>query len=394
MRKVSYKQPYWSKDQTKTINSFRHPDKRLYEIDCYGDLKFDKLIKANQECTSLSKIYHDVLMPESKYVLPETLTPMKGCTSFSVKTPDNHYLLGKNYDWWIANDFCLVVRTYGGKYKTLGVTCSHFFSIENGFKMSPEIAERFSYAPYYVFDGINSVGLSVSTLITHNGPANQHVKGKPYLSTKLIPQLLLSSCATVDECIKTLKKYNVVAYGAIGKTDTDYHWLLTDHKGNKVVVEYIGDKMVIFKDRICLMDFNWESGFAKCLGFTTSKDFLLCTNFYLALDNPKCKQPIDKKTGLYTVSDYGFYRYNRLLDDLNMVPHPDKRQAHLMLKNARYMMQDIDTLCYWRNIKHTPWTKKEEWDGLTTFSMLFDCTKKTMDLCLYENFDKVYKYKI
>lgn len=395
MKELLYKQPYWTEDQTKSINSFRNPNDRLYEVDSWGELKFDQLIKANQSETSLSKIYHDVLMPQSKFIMPETIKPMKGCTCAAVKSANNHPMVGKNYDWWKDDDFCLVVKTHGGKYQTIGTTSSHFFSVTNKFKMNLEIAERFAYAPYYVFDGMNDQGLVISTLITHGDAVKQEEPGKLYLSTKLIPQLLLTSCKTVDECITLLKKYNVVSYAAKEKHDYDYHWIIADKTGKRICLEYIDSKMVIYTNRICEIDFNWENGAAKCLSISDDpkNEFIIATNFYLALDNPKCKQPIDPKTGLYTCSDYGWFRYTRILEDLRLVPHPDKRQLWLMLKNARYELRDIDTSCYWRN-KGTPWTTREQWDGLTTFSSVFDCLEPGMELCIYENFDKVYKYKI
>lgn len=395
MKELLYNQPYWTKDQTKSVNSFRNPYPRLYEIDCYGDLMFDELIKVNQSETSLSKVYHDVLVPESKFIMPETIKPMKGCTSAAVTAANQHKMVAKNYDWWKDNDFNLVVKTHGGKYQTIGLSCSHFFSVKNNFKMNLEIAERFIYAPYYVFDGTNNVGLVISTLITHGDPTNENKPGKPYLSSKFIPQLLLSSCATVDECIETLKKYNVISYASNEKFDYDYHWIIADAKGNHVCIEYINSKMVVYTNRVCNIDFNWEDGSAKCLSVSDDpkeNDFILATNFYLALDNPECKQPKDPKTGLYTCSDYGWFRYTRILEDLRLVPHPDKRQLWLMLKNARYELRDIDTLCYWRN-KGTPWTKREQWDGLSTSSCVFDCNEPGMELCIYENFDKVFKYK-
>lgn len=95
-------------------------------------------------------------------------------------------------------------------------------------------------APFAPMDGMNEKGLCVAVLMIQDSPGFQQDTGKPDLTTTMAVRLLLDKASDVEEALELLSQYDMHASAGMM-----VHFAIADAAGHSVVVEYIGNEMVV-----------------------------------------------------------------------------------------------------------------------------------------------------
>jgi predicted choloylglycine hydrolase len=195
-------------------------------------------------------------------------------------------------------------------------------------------------APYLPLDGINEKGLAVGILQLFDQPTRQET-GKVAITSTTAIRLLLDKAATVDEAVTLLKKYDMCS-----SANSCYHYQITDAAGNSVIVEYVDNEMQVLKP-----DGKYQAA----------------TNFYLT-------------PGRKFSSGDGHDRYqiimNRLQETNGVIT--TREGIDLLAKARMHNVKDPKTgvICN------------------TSWSALYNNTKKSVDLAVWQKYDKVYHYTV
>ena len=98
-------------------------------------------------------------------------------------------------------------------------------------------------APYAPLDGINEKGLTVGVLLIPTEETNQQTD-KVDITTTTAIRMMLDKCATVEEAVEMLKKYDMHS-----SANSCYHFHIADASGDSVVVEYINNEMKLVEPK-------------------------------------------------------------------------------------------------------------------------------------------------
>lgn len=202
-----------------------------------------------------------------------------GCSSFSWKTENGRHLLGRTYDQLgdlAANRIIAVPQ---------GVSCPPGLRTQDG------IPGRHSYigmavlgfgAPILV-DGVNDAGL-MGALLHYPEYATYRETAEPGRTAVHPGRLLawlLSQCVSVDEAVRAMGQITLVDESIQGKP-LSAHYILSDRKGEAVILEPDQDGLSVHRDTIGVLtnspDYQWQR--------TNLRSFVGATNL------PKAPQTI------------------------------------------------------------------------------------------------------
>ena len=99
--------------------------------------------------------------------------------------------------------------------------------------------------PYIVVDGMNEKGVGAGILELDIEETHQD-NGKPDLLIFCAIRGILDNCASVDEALALLDSYDIQS-----DLNATYHLFLTDRTGRYVVVEWLGNEMVVTERHCC-----------------------------------------------------------------------------------------------------------------------------------------------
>lgn len=230
----------WGKEIA-TMKTVKQVDgnKYLYTMEYKASYDLDDVIEANISSNSellqfiVGKIVKGLPI---KMKAPEGPSGIEvNCTSFQVRNADGEgWLYGRNYDYFKNPSMVTISHPKNG-YASIAVSdMSHFgYSLEK----LPEsfVSKALCLAAIYApVDGINEKGLCTSIMALPMQPAQQD-SGKPRISTTTVMRLFLDRCATVDEALDLLAKYDVRHDVAAG---SGYHYMVADASGKCAVIEF------------------------------------------------------------------------------------------------------------------------------------------------------------
>ncbi|MDL2216418.1 linear amide C-N hydrolase [Desulfovibrio sp. OttesenSCG-928-M14] len=262
------------------------------------------------------------------------------CSTFTATTPAGDRIHGRNMD--LGGAQALVMRTQPKNgYKSLtmvsGLPLGYVKDLPQGLIGRLLLLA----APYYPTDGINEKGLSVAVLLLQDTPVRQET-GKTPIVTMLAMRLMLDKAATVDEALKLLEQYDM---HSIYKSN--YHYHIADAQGKSAVVEYTDNVMrVIRPEGNCQVVTNFFLSPEKADVLSDGK----------ADRSPKLQAALDESKGIVS-----------------------QEKAWKMLKSVE-AVHDYDTVT--------------GIDFNTAYSIVYNNTKRTMDICINANFDVVYSYSV
>lgn len=325
-------------DAYETLMSVQKVDEDFYCVEYYGDYGLDALMETGAESAqALGEFISENLL----YGLPFQRDQIwLACSSFAAETPDGDYIQGRNMDYALAQNILIRTRPENG-YASLGMASGALLGYADGVPDSLLGRLLLLAAPYYIMDGINEAGLSMAMLLQTYADAVHQDTGKPGMVTTMAIRMVLDKAATVDEAIALLG-----AYDMRGVANSNFHFLIVDAHGDRAVIEYVNNEMRVIR----------SEGYG-----------LPVTNFFLSGDVEEA------------VRD-GEDRIAKLQAAL------DENEGVITDETAWQMLDSVKAV--------HDYDEKNDIDYNTAYSMIFNNTQRTMDVCINMNFDAVYSYEV
>lgn len=320
----------------KTLSTIRPVNRNLCLMEYHADYDLDGMLAAGcksilEEAIYLQKKLH------APWLVPNPLAGGFGCSTFNAVTPEGQIIMGRNFDYKISK--CMALWTHPDKgYRSLAMVNQDHMAYADIRRSRRPL--RAMAAPYVSMDGVNEKGLCAGIVELITKPTHQH-NGKPPITTNLALRAILDTCATADEAVELLKRYEM--HDLLGAC---YHYQFTDAAGVSKIVEYVDNKMYVYDQAD--MGYN-----------------LKLVNFFL---NPagKC---IEK----------GRDRFERIGCTLKKNPVMTEQQAMKLLEECQV---------YYRSI-----TCKIFMVG-TLWSAVYNLTERTMLLSTGMDYSKQYKLSL
>jgi len=145
-------------------------------------------------------------------------------------------IFGRNFDWYEHPVLLLITDPPGG-YRSVSMVDISYLGYDREFTPFDD-PEGLRSAPFYPFDGMNEHGLAVGMMAVGQA-AGVIDPDRPTLDSLEIMRLILDHARDLSEALDLLADYNV-DFGSV-----PVHYLIADHSGNSVVVEYIDNELVV-----------------------------------------------------------------------------------------------------------------------------------------------------
>lgn len=320
-----------------TLQSIRKFEEDFYAVDYLADYALDEALAAGMEDQKALEAFASRKLMGG---LPFNFEVISfACSTFAAAMPDGDFIQGRNMDLSYAKNFLVRTRPKGG-YESLSMVSGHLLGYQEDFPESGLGRLWTLAAPYFPLDGINEMGLSVAILLVEDTPVRQDT-GKPPLTTTLAVRLALDKAATVDEALALLARHDMRSIA-----NSNYHFHFADAAGDSAVVEYVHGEMSVVR----------STGYGHPV-----------TNYYLS-------------PGMYDVVIDGQDRVETLqkaLDDNRGVV--DAERAWRMLDSVK-AVHDYDEV--------------NDIDYMTAYSVLYNNSRRGMDICIDMKFDTVYRFKV
>ena len=215
-----------------------HGDGYTYEMTISGDYYFDEFLEQGG-ATSDQELISFVTEKITKGLIPMTIEESEiACSSFTARTEDGDYLLGRNYDFDQTNTAIVHTNPGNGKHASISTIDLQFIGIDpkkgvNGISDKLKLLA----APYVPLDGVNDAGVSCGIYMTYQGketvPTDQNTE-RPDLTSTTMLRMVLDYADNVDEAIEMISKYDLH-----DSAKTSYHYMIADAEGNSAVLEWV-----------------------------------------------------------------------------------------------------------------------------------------------------------
>lgn len=223
----------------RTAASVRKLEDGLYSMEYKGDYNLDGFLEQGGASDDLA-VAEFVIQDVFHGLLPIDLRGGSfGCSTISARTPEGDALFGRNFDWGTCTALIVLTNPAEG-YDSVSTVNMDFLNL--GLNMPEETQMRLLSvaAPFAPMDGMNERGLCVAVLMIQDSPGFQQDTGKPDLTTTMAVRLLLDKASDVEEALELLSQYDIHASAGMM-----VHFAIADAAGHSVVVEYIGNEMVV-----------------------------------------------------------------------------------------------------------------------------------------------------
>lgn len=252
-------------NELKTLDSIKKIDEHpLYTMDYAGDYGIDEFLEQGGASNDAELI--DFVVGRLLKGLPiEIELPNLACSTFNAETPLGDAVFGRNFDLEFSPGMMVRTNPEDG-YASLSMVNLAFIGYGED-KLPDDLASSIVSlaAPFAPLDGVNEKGLAVGVLLIDTEATDQRTDRVDITTTTAI-RMMLDRCATVDEAVALLGKYDMHASGG-----RSYHFQIADASGKTVVIEYIGDEMNVL-----------QPGDATTAGVPAEgKTYMAATNFLL-----------------------------------------------------------------------------------------------------------------
>lgn len=313
----------------------------IYVIDYHEDYKLGQLLDEGGVTTQdeLAKYLIRILL-KGLPVRIDYDVPSLACSTFIAQKPEGGYLFGRNLDNQ-ETDLAVVKTAPKDGYRSVSVVNLSFLGYDKTHtpqKLTDRIVAM--GAPYFPLDGVNEKGLAVGVLQLQADATNQNTD-KVDVDTTLAIRILLDKAANVEEAIALLRQYDMHA-----SAGGCYHFQLADASGRSVVVEYIGDEMVVIEKQ---------------------NGFLAATNFYLS------EVPFDYEP-------QGMDRYEGMKETLT------QKKGVLTPEEAMALLQKVALTGTAPDAQGRSYS--------TQWSSVYDLTQPSLTLCADRNPDALYHFSV
>lgn len=229
--------------QFTAANTIEKLDEGLWCMEYKGDYGFDGFLAQGGAKSDAQMGDYIASYLSRGFWKPDTSTAggKYGCSALSVKSPEGGALFGRNYDW--SDCKAMMVHTVPKDgYESISTCCLDFLGFGENWVPDKDMGSKFMAlaAVYVPLDGMNEKGLCVADLMVEPGEVVHQDTDKPDLTTVSALRLLLDRAATVDEAVALLGQYDMNF-----SLDSAHHFAIADATGKSVVVEWMGDEMLV-----------------------------------------------------------------------------------------------------------------------------------------------------
>ena len=209
------------------------------------------------------------------------------CTAITLKTSENHHLVGRNFDIHPMNDLsvALVPREFEYVNRVTNEEMKTKYAV---------LGMGLFYENHILFcDGVNEKGLSCLMLQLSKFSTWSHKirKDKVNIAPYDVAFWVLSNFSTISELMEGLKQLNIVALPDDQTAlSTEIHWLVSDTSGQSIVIERTRDKVTVYNNKVGVL--------------ANSPTFVWHLNNLDCYINVKSEQPEETKWGQQMLSPY------------------------------------------------------------------------------------------
>ena len=235
----------WSKfgPLVKGAASAQKLDEGLYYMEYKGDDGFEGLMATGGGRSAGDMVGYVMNFLSKGYYNAPTPTPADaayGCSALTARTPENHVLMGRNFDFSSATGLILHTIPKHG-YETITTFNVEFLGFGNDFAPEGFVNQYMSLSTlFFALDGFNEKGLAMADLMAGDEAETHQETGKPALTTTSAICYVLKNAATVDEAVELLRGIDM--HSDIGSA---HHYAISDASGKSVVVEYVDNEIVV-----------------------------------------------------------------------------------------------------------------------------------------------------
>ncbi len=232
----------------KQIASFNeeHRDGNVYVINYSGGYYFDDFIEQGGVSND-SELMAFIMNHITKGIEIPGVTSA-GCSSYTCATEDGDRLFCRNFDLSKSNSAIILTNPGNGRYKSITTADLKYCGVSQN-KTEISLIDKvkclaLTYAP---MDGMNEKGLACSIYISYQGvyedaEGKSHTTktdistDKPDITSTTMMRMVLDYCATVDEAIEMIEKYDLH-----DSSTNAFHYSLSDATGKAACLEWIYD---------------------------------------------------------------------------------------------------------------------------------------------------------
>ena len=354
-------------DQLNSLKSIKKVADNYYIMDYTYDYDLDTLLESNTgNSTTVGMLLYAVadvflqLNPENKKLIADLGLYVDidnkmvseaiqkiinlesfGCTTFNATTPEGDAVFGRNYDYMDSPAMTVWTNPEDG-YASVSTVSLYFLGYGGDFLPDNLVTSLLTLvAPYIPVDGMNEKGLSVGVLELETPETFQQTEKKDITTTAII-RAVLDHAATVDEAVEIFNNYDMHDLLGVGCT---YHYQVADANGDTAIIEYVnGETTVIRPD---------ETG------------TLVATNFWLSEG----------------------------VDDPDGAGHDRYETAKNMLAEKNYVVTENEAM----DILEATHMVNADLHGYvcsTIWSVVYNNTDRTFDVCAMYDFDNVYSFSV
>lgn len=264
-----------------------------------------------------------------------------GCTTFNATSPEGDKLFARNYDYMDSPGMTVWTHPEDG-YASVSTVSLYFLGYAEDFLPETFVTSLLTLlAPYMPVDGMNEKGLSIGVLELETPPTFQQTEKKDITTTAIIREVL-DKAATVDEAVEIFHKYDM---HDMLLTNCTYHYQITDAEGDTAIIEYVNGETTVLRPD--------ESG------------TLIATNFWLAEG----------------------------VDDPDGIGHDRYETAERMLKEKNYIVTEAEAMDI-LDATHVVNEKMHGYVCSTLWSVVYNNTDKTFNVCAMYDFENEYRFSV
>ena len=348
------------RNEIATVANFRkiadrndaHQDGAVYRMDVSGDFYFDDFL-AQGGASSDSELIDFITNSITRGLIDMTIQESEiACSAFTAVTPAGDRIFARNYDFSKTNTALVFTDPGNGRYKSFSTVDLQFLGMDADRDVEGLMNKITCLAaPYAPLDGVNEKGLSCGIFMSYQGTetvATDQQTEKPDITSTTMMRALLDYCATVDEAIAFVERYDMH-----DSAQTSFHYMVADATGASAILEWTNGTDLTDNDgsartlRVIRNDDDAHIGERE-----GAADYQWITNFIL--------QP-----GYYEDDDAkpGFDRYNEIASRLSATDGVVADEQAAM---------DILAAVGRRN-----WNNDDS-NGITVHSVVYNLTKKTV----------------
>lgn len=243
-----------------------------------------------------------------------------GCSTIAADGENGEKLFGRNFDWNHCNAMVVLTKPSQG-YQSISTVNMDFIHQGArgiaGFALRDQEIQTIA-ALYAPLDGMNEKGLCVSVNMIQDSETIEQNTEKPDITTTTAIRLLLDKAADAGEAITLLEQYDM--HASMGMM---VHFAIADAKGNHVVVEYIGNEMIVTETPV-VTNFYLSEG--EKYGIGTEQSHERYDILMERLNEEKKMDVTDIKEALDSVSKDNFGEFEST--EWSIVFHQERGEAY------------------------------------------------------------------